>query len=253
MLTKEQLNQIAGDFQIDSFTAFREYFQLVFLNYLYQEKQAEAIYFKGGTCLRLLYNSPRFSEDLDFSTKLSKKILDGLLEKVITKLQKEISQIELSFIYQGKNSLRYKIKYQGEEFKYPLSIRIDFSLERVLLEADISRPQTKIPINFVPLLIHLQEEEILAEKIRAFLARAKGRDIFDFWFLLGKNISLNQKLLEKKLKKAFDKEKLLAKIKKYPEKKLEMELVKFLPKHYRKIIPLLKEKLVEKFKKYVKQ
>lgn len=33
----------------------------------YQEKEAEAILFKGGTALRLIYQSPRFSEDLDFS------------------------------------------------------------------------------------------------------------------------------------------------------------------------------------------
>jgi len=246
MLTKNQLNQISKDSQIDNFTILREYLQLVFLNYLYQEKSAEKIYFKGGTCLRLLYNSPRFSEDLDFSTKLSKKELDVLLDKIINKIQKEISQVQLSFVYQGKNSLRYKIKYQAEDFKYALNIRIDFSFENILLKPNISKPETKIPINFLPLIMHLSKQEILAEKTRAFLKRAKGRDIFDFWFLLDKNIFLDAKLIQKKIKTSFDKNKFLLKIKKYPSKKLLMDLAKFLPMYYRKIIPLLKEKILKR-------
>ena len=45
----------------------REYFQNVFLAKLYTLSEAEKMLFKGGTALRILYGSPRFSEDLDFS------------------------------------------------------------------------------------------------------------------------------------------------------------------------------------------
>lgn len=131
MLTKSQLNQLAKNFQIDNFTLFREYLQLVFLNYFYQEKQAEKIYFKGGTCLRLLYGSPRFSEDLDFSTLLSEAAIKNLLNKITKKIQTEIPQIKLFFIWKGRQSIRYQLKYQGEEFKYPLTIRLDFFLKKI--------------------------------------------------------------------------------------------------------------------------
>lgn len=67
MLTKEQLNQTAEDFLTDTFTILREYIQLLFLNYFYQEKKAEGVYFKGGTCLRLILSSPRFSEAVGYA------------------------------------------------------------------------------------------------------------------------------------------------------------------------------------------
>lgn len=250
MLTKNQLNQLAQDFQIDTFSLFREYLQLVFLNYLYQEKQAEKIYFKGGTALRLLYNSPRFSEDLDFSTALSKKVISDLLKRIINKMQKEISGIKLVFIWQGKKSLRYRIRYEPEEYKYPLAIRIDFSLEKPLLLGNVSQIGTKVPVNSFALVIHLKPEEILAEKIRAFLMRGKGRDMFDLWYLLERKTLFKIKILEKKLKavdRTFDQEGLLKKIEKYPAKRLESDLGKFLPKNYRKIVPFLKKKILEKW------
>ena len=41
--------------------------KLIFLSYLYQEPGSEKLLFKGGTALRIVFKSPRFSEDLDFS------------------------------------------------------------------------------------------------------------------------------------------------------------------------------------------
>lgn len=70
MISETQLEQLSQYFKVDKFTIFREYLQTLFLNYLYKEKLAEKIFFKGGTCLHLCYNSPRFSEDLDFLTTL---------------------------------------------------------------------------------------------------------------------------------------------------------------------------------------
>lgn len=114
------------------------------------------------------------------------------------------------------------------------------------MSPEVSQIKTKIPISFFSLVVHLSQEEILTEKIRAFLTRAKGRDIFDFWYLLDKDTALNEKILAKKLKrvdKVFNKKNFLEKTKKYPSKKLEQDLAKFLPGNYRKIIPLLKEKI----------
>lgn len=93
--------------------------------------------------------------------------------------------------------------------------------------------------------MHLQEEEILAEKIRAFLVRVKGRDIFDLWYLLEKGVRLELKTLDRKLKvvnRNFDIGGLIKKIEEYPQRKIEIDLARFLPRHQREIIPYLKEK-----------
>lgn len=247
MISQTQLEQLSQYFKIDKFTIFREYLQVLFLDYLYKEKLAEKIYFKGGTCLHLAYNSPRFSEDLDFSTTLSEREIRDLLKKTIKNFQLEIPEANLSFIYRAKKTLRFRLKYESKFLKYPQTIRIDFSLEKIFLEPNTLSLKTKFPIAFFSLFSCQKEEEILAEKIRAFIWRKKGRDIFDLWYLLDRGVLLNQKLLEKKLKMVnlkFDKDSFLKKIRNYPEKKIYLDLARFLPSDYRKITPQLKERLI---------
>lgn len=65
-------------------------------------------------------------------------------------------------------------------------------------------------------------------------------------------VGSDKEILKKKLKEAhlsFNSKSLVQKIKKYPLAKLERDLAKFLPKSYRKIIPLLKEKILEIYEK----
>ena len=143
MISNVQLERFSQYFKIDKFTIFREYLQILFLNYLYQEKLSEKIYFKGGTCLHLFYNSPRFSEDLDFSTTLSEKKIKTLLKKIMRNFQMEVPEINLVFVYRGKKSLRFKLKHQDKFLKYPLTIRLDFSLEKTFLEPNILSLKTK--------------------------------------------------------------------------------------------------------------
>ena len=119
----------------------------MFLNYLYKEKLAEKIYFKGGTCLHLFYNSPRFSEDLDFSTTLSEKKIKNFLKEIIKKFQIEVPTSSLSFVYRRENSLRFKLKYESKFLKFPQTIRLDFSLEKIFLEPNTLSLKTKFPVN----------------------------------------------------------------------------------------------------------
>ena len=55
----------------------REYFQHLFLSQLYRMEKSDNLLFKGGTALRIIYGSPRFSEDLDFSISLEDENLKG--------------------------------------------------------------------------------------------------------------------------------------------------------------------------------
>jgi len=250
MITKRQIEEFSERLKIDQFTIFREYLQILFLNYFYREKEAEKIYFKGGTCLHFFFNSPRFSEDLDFSTLLSEKKIKNLIERVEKNLKLEIPEIKISFLWRGKQALRFKLKHQSKEFKYPLTMRLDFSFEKIFLKLHLAHLRTIFPTSFSSLIFYLDKKEILAEKIRAFLWRAKGRDLYDLWFLLEQGTEFNKKILEEKLKttgRKFNKKIFLEKIRKYPEKEIRLDLAKFLPSPERKIIPHLKEKLIYQF------
>ncbi|MGF3555315.1 MAG: nucleotidyl transferase AbiEii/AbiGii toxin family protein, partial [Thermoplasmatota archaeon] len=65
-------------------------------------------------------------------------------------------------------------------------------------------PETKT--NFLVKAIH--EEEILIEKIITLINRKKGRDLYDVWFLLEKQIPINKELFFKKTRERFNIEKI---------------------------------------------
>ncbi len=68
MISIETLEKLSKQYQIALFpNIVREYFQHLFLAELYKFPDAGKLLFKGGTALRIVYGSPRFSEDLDFS------------------------------------------------------------------------------------------------------------------------------------------------------------------------------------------
>ena len=79
MISREQINEFAKRLAIDEFTIMREYMQVVFLSVLYSIPGSAKIYFKGGTAIRLLLKSGRFSEDLDFTAACTAKELDVIV------------------------------------------------------------------------------------------------------------------------------------------------------------------------------
>ena len=88
MISPEQVSELAKRWKIDHFSILREYVQALFLFHLFNLKNSEDIYFKGGTAIRLLLNSFRFSEDLDFSSTLSVKPLSQILENAVSGLNR---------------------------------------------------------------------------------------------------------------------------------------------------------------------
>jgi len=166
-------------------------------------------------------------------------------------MQKELPKAKILSLYSGKTGIRYRFKYQPLDFKYPIVIRLDFTIVKKIEQIIVSPLPTQFPITVFPLVCHLSGTEILAEKICALVTRNKGRDFFDTWYLLEKNIPLDQKLVKIKFLERhlnFSKKDLIKKIESYPQNRLEIDLAQFLPKSQKQIIGmltnLLKEKLV---------
>src|SRR3989338_8739659 len=93
MITTDALDKLANQYQMSVFpNVVREYFQHVFLAKLYTLPGADKLQFKGGTALRIIYGSPRFSEDLDFSLfgvpeHEAKQMVESLFVKVLTDIE----------------------------------------------------------------------------------------------------------------------------------------------------------------------
>jgi len=187
----------------------------------------------------LFFGSPRFSEDLDFSTTYSDEEIRKLLEKLEEKLAKEAPGLKISRLYSGKEGIRFRVSFNSPELKYPLNIRLDFHRVTCLGESKISTLTTRFPVLIFPQIHHLSEMGIFKEKLEALATRSQGRDIFDIWFLLSKGIKLPK---EGKRKRVIDK------LKSFSQSSLEKDLGKFLPKAQKGIITLLKDELISKFK-----
>lgn len=198
MLTKNQLLKLAKKHQISEYVILREYIQLLFLNKLYSYNQASNIFFKGGTCLHLVYQAPRFSEDLDFSVNLNKNAFNEFIKVVFKTLKSENN-----FLFKEKKSIfgkTFLLTYKNDLVESDVFIKLDFSFREKVLDQKLKIIKTDFPILFTNYINCLSMEEILAEKIRTILMRKKGRDYYDLWYLLSQNTEFNYNFVEKKLK-----------------------------------------------------
>ena len=248
MIDIETLDLLAKKFEIDTFSILREILQVQFVDRLYKDKSLKNTFFKGGTCLRLILGSTRFSEDLDFTTDLSLSAISQALDRVVLSISGDFPGLFIKKL-DTRQGLSFKLFFQNEISTQPLTIKLDFSLRESILDPVVSPMVTELPVSTTALVEHLSEREILAEKIRAILTREKGRDIFDLWFLLSKGIDIDKDFVNQKLKyydEKFDSKKLMTRIENQNEKKISNDLNKFLPFPQRKIIGELKRLVASK-------
>lgn len=200
MLNQENLEKFIKRMQTSADNVMREYGQHVFLSFLYQEKGAERLLFKGGTALRIVLHSPRFSEDLDFTGS-------GIVQSEIEELfGNTLAQVEHTGIRVELNTAKNTTGgYLGDAtftvFDRPVSSHIEVSLRSGKKTQGV---QTVIENDYTPAytLVHLSEDMIIQGKLEALFNRHKPRDFYDFFFLLsGDHPQVREKkVLEKVLK-----------------------------------------------------
>ena len=80
----------------------REYLQYLILSVVFSHKNGRKLSFLGGTCLRIVYGLPRFSEDLDFDNKdLSFAEFEEIGESIKKALEKQGFVVSIRFIKLG--------------------------------------------------------------------------------------------------------------------------------------------------------
>lgn len=193
MITIEALEKLARQHQTGVFpNIIREYFQHMFLGELYKLPGAERMLFKGGTALRVIYGSPRFSEDLDFSIfnieqYQQEKFIDDIFNNVLVEIERIGIKVEL-----GPKPGPTKEGYYGDAtfkiYDYPsVAVSINVSSRN---GQDIKGEVDSISSDFVPTynVFHLPQEKLVEEKIDALLERKKARDFYDLYFIMRKNM-----------------------------------------------------------------
>lgn len=255
MITKNQVSLLAGKLRINESVILREYLQVLFLSKIYSFSGSEKIFFKGGTALHLIFKTPRFSEDLDFTVELKEEVFLNFIHKVFENLseEEEVSFKERKTIA-GK---RFLMTASPSIVSYKIFINLDFSFRERVFDSQKSIIDTNYPVLFSSYVYHLSKEEIFAEKIRAVLTRNKGRDIYDLWFLVSQGVQIKEGLIKEKLKyynlENIKNEEIIKKIEQFPEKVFIQDLRPFVPINEREKLSdfftylqdYLKEKLLE--------
>lgn len=192
MLTLDQiLSQYPEHLRAFKESILKEYLQYKILNSVFNSKYADKLAFLGGTALRIVYGSTRFSEDLDFDNfNLNEKEFMDLSKIIKADLTLEGLGIEVNAA--TKNAYRLKIRIPKLLFDSGLSL---MSEHKILIQVDtvpqhfkyepekplLNKFEVFTQINAVP------KDLLLSQKIYASVNRKRvmGRDFFDIVFLCG--------------------------------------------------------------------
>lgn len=216
MISEKTIIALARRYQTSEFpNIVREYFQHVFLSELYQLPDAAKMLFKGGTALRIVYGSPRFSEDLDFSLfgierRVVKKFVEDIFLRVLAETEKAGIHIEID----GKSDETTggyfgAATFRGGDYQ-PAGVEVNVQVKS---EKEILGEADSIVSDFVPAytILHLPQEELVEEKIfGALRERKKPRDYYDVYFIMRKGMLT----LDQKERLAKEQERIVAEAKK---------------------------------------
>jgi hypothetical protein len=170
----------------------REYLQARILGCLQRAEAMIPLAFHGGTALRFLYNSPRYSEDLDFALERERSRYDfrAYLRAIRSELIAEGYAVELKVSDQKVVHSAF-VRFLGLLFELGLSPHRE-QVFSVKIEIDTDPPDgaelvtTVVRRHVILQLQHHDRASLLAGKLHAILQRSytKGRDIYDlFWYL----------------------------------------------------------------------
>ena len=190
------LDQISGQFpqplrQRNPRGMLVEYLQYELLDSLFKNSASAALSFIGGTAIRIVHSSHRFSEDLDFDNfTLSFSQFEGLLKTACRDMEYKGFLIDYRMVERGSYHcyIRFpKILYQSglsPDTGQKILIRVDTETKKRLYEPEqiiLNRFAVYRRILAAPVGI------LLARKMLAIVyrKREKGRDIYDLSFLMG--------------------------------------------------------------------
>ncbi len=180
----------------DGRNVMREYLQARILESLQKSGAMIPLAFHGGTALRFLYSSGRYSEDLDFALEGDRQYYDfrAYLRSIQSNFTFEGYQIDIK-VNDQKTVNSALIRFPGLLYEMGLS-SMQNEILAIKIKIDTNPPSgaglaTNVVRRYVVLQLHHHDKSsLLAGKIHAILQRkfTKGRDIYDLlWYLSDPN------------------------------------------------------------------
>ena len=203
--------------KIDITQIVREFWETIILKGLFDSLEGGTLIFKGGTALRLVYGSPRFSEDLDFS--LTEDKLKDKFRQLIKKIVSPYPELSITDLEEKHYTYLGEIKVVEGYLPSPFRIKIEISKRRERgYKSELSLISS--PVSTIQCLGMVSTlEQLYKDKLTCLSDRAKPKDAFDLWYIC------------QKLKKTY----VPATIS-IPKRELVRDLRKYLPKDFWSVI-----------------
>lgn len=220
-MEREIAEGLSKKLKVDALQVVRESWEVAILKNLFDAPEGKFLIFKGGTALRLVYGSPRFSEDLDFS--LTEDKLKGRFKSLIKDIMSPYPELSITDLEEKYSTYLAEIKVTENYLPLPFRIKIEISKRRergyrselLLISSPVSILQCLGRVSTL--------EQLYKDKIACVTARAKPKDVFDLWYIC------------QKLKKPYPTGEISI-----PKKELVRELRKYLPRNFWPVIDQLR-------------
>ncbi|MBU1036207.1 nucleotidyl transferase AbiEii/AbiGii toxin family protein, partial [bacterium] len=167
----------------------QEIFEIEVLAWLKNKGFLRNMIFGGGTMLRLCYGLKRYSVDLDFWTYRVDRI-DQFFINLKDSLKTDYDLTDAQNKY-------YTLLFEIKKAPYPRKLKIEIRKENK--ESDFRETIAYSPYsNQQVLLKSFTLEQMMKNKISAFLDRKEIRDVFDIEFLTRKGVNVSENYEELK-------------------------------------------------------
>ena len=159
-----------------------EQFEMEVLEKLYNNKILPKLIFVGGTMLRLCYGLDRYSVDLNFWLKDRKDE-----NEVFNRIKKVIND---NYIAKDIFNKHFTMLFEFKSRNYPRALKIEIRKEQKEIKP-IKTIAYSPNSNFQIILSVISLENMMIEKINAFIYRGEIRDAYDIEFLIKRGVKLN--------------------------------------------------------------
>ena len=181
----------------------REYLQVLILKEIYKLPLGKNLFFTGGTYLRLVHRTKRFSEDLDFNVdKMGKNDFENILVKISDVLEKQGLKMKLIFKHWG-NLLVSEFIFPEVETFYGIISKYS-KKEGISIKVETNRPKWKIKTETLVIsgfgqmfpIVCTDRGALFADKIDALIKKNRARHLFDIMFMLSKKYPIDVRILK---------------------------------------------------------
>ncbi|MFH1657598.1 MAG: nucleotidyl transferase AbiEii/AbiGii toxin family protein [bacterium] len=163
----------------------REEYEMILLRRIFESDFGRDLVFRGGTALRLAYNSPRYSDDLDFTQ--FKNIKEQDFKAWCEECARTISGLELVESLQKYYTLYAQFKVTDPSLERMISIKIEISRRKGKWEKEKDYILMQLSSEITPITVLAQVATLeRIEKEKRSISPLRIRDVFDLWFIAQK-------------------------------------------------------------------